>query len=174
VIRPIPSFFFYFRICSKKDLTNRPFDDQSQERIRLESEAVLLILERCQGEVWQLLGSDAVDYEVSRIPDREQEGKVMQLGSVAKFKQPITDSAEARAKELEGFGFMALDALHLACAEAGDADVLLTTDDKMVSIAKKHRDVLHVRVENPILWLTEVMRNGAIKNDTNTDSRERP
>jgi len=98
----------------------------------------------------------------------------MQLALVAKSKQPITDSAEARAKELESLGFMALDALHLACAEAGDADVLLTTDDKMVSTAKKHRDVLHVRVENPILWLTEVMRNGAIKNDTDTDSRERP
>jgi hypothetical protein len=27
---------------------NRPFDAQTQERIRLESEAVLLILERCE------------------------------------------------------------------------------------------------------------------------------
>ena len=160
----------YLDVCC----LNRPFDDYSQERIRLESEAVLLILERCQGEVWQLLGSDAVDYEVSRIPDREQEGKVMQLALVAKSKQPITDSAEARAKELESLGFMALDALHLACAEAGDADVLLTTDDKMVSTAKKHHGVLRVRVENPILWLTEVVTNGAIKNDTDTDSRERP
>ena len=47
----------YLDVCC----LNRPFDDYSQERIRLESEAVLLILERCQGEVWQLLGSDAVD-----------------------------------------------------------------------------------------------------------------
>lgn len=64
---------------------------------------------------------------------------------------------------------MALDALHLACAEAGNAEVLLTTDDQMVSKARQHRDVLRVRVENPILWLTEVMTNGAIKNDTGTD-----
>ena len=131
-------------------------------------------MERCQGEVWQLLDSDAVDYEVSRIPDKERQRKVIHLALVAKSKQPITDSAEARAKELESLGFMALDALHLACAEAGDADVLLTTDDQMVSKAKKHHGVLRVRVENPILWLTEVMRNGAIKNDTDTDSRERP
>lgn len=155
----------YLDVCC----LNRPFDDQSQERIRLESEAVLLILERCQSEAWQLLGSDAVDYEVSRIPDTERQRKVIHLASVAKAKQPITDSVEARAKELERLGFMALDALHLAGAEAGDADVLLTTDDQMMSKARRHRDVLRVRVENPILWLTEVVTSGAIKNDTYTD-----
>jgi len=64
---------------------------------------------------------------------------------------------------------MTLDALHLACAEAGSAEVLLTTDDHMVSKARRHRDVLRVRVENPILWLTEVVTNGTIKNDPDTD-----
>lgn len=113
--------------------------------------------------------SDAVAYEVSRIPDKERQRKVIHLALVAKSKQLITDSAEARAKELKRLGFMALDALHLACAEAGAADVLLTTDDQMVSKVKKHRDVLRVRVKNPILWLTGVVTNGTIKNDTGTD-----
>ena len=113
--------------------------------------------------------SDALDYEVSRIPDKERQQKVIHLVSVAKSKQPITDSAEARAKELERLGFMALDALHLACAEVGEAGVLLTTDDHMVSKARRHCDVLRVRVENPILWLTEVVTNGTVKNDTDTD-----
>jgi len=56
-----------------------------------------------------------------------------------------------------------------ACAEAGNAEVLLTADDQMASKARQHCDVLCVRVENPILWLTEVVVNGAIKNDTGTD-----
>jgi len=155
----------YLDVCC----LNRAFDDQSQDRIRLESEAVLLILERCQSQAWRLLSSEAVDYEVSHIPDKERQRNVMHLASLAKSKQPITDSAEARAEELERLGFMALDALHLACAEAGDADVLLTTDDQMVSKARRHRDVLCVKVENPILWLTEVVTNGAIKNDTDAD-----
>ena len=60
--------------------------------------------------------SEAVDYEVSRIPDKERQQKVIYLASVAKSKQPVTALAEARAKELERLGFMALDALHLACA----------------------------------------------------------
>jgi hypothetical protein len=40
---------------------NRPFDDQSQDRVRLEAEAVLLILiraERHEGWIW--VSSDVV------------------------------------------------------------------------------------------------------------------
>lgn len=47
----------YLDVCC----LNRPFDDQTQERIRLEAEAVLLILERCQAGTWWLLGSEAVE-----------------------------------------------------------------------------------------------------------------
>ena len=61
----------YLDVCC----LNRPFDDQTQERIRLEAEAVLLILERCQAGTWQLLGSEVVEYEVSRIPDEDGNAK---------------------------------------------------------------------------------------------------
>ncbi|PLZ93497.1 hypothetical protein CEN44_03100 [Fischerella muscicola CCMEE 5323] len=48
------------------------------------------------------------------------------------------------------------DALHIACGEAGKADFLLTTDDRMLRLAVKHKDLLQVRVENPLRWLMEV------------------
>ena len=44
----------------------RPFDDRTQDRIRIESEAVLTILSRCS-EDWILVGSEAIDFEVSSI-----------------------------------------------------------------------------------------------------------
>ena len=142
----------YLDVCC----LNRPFDDQTQERIRLEAEAVLLILERCQAGTWQLLGSEAVDYEVSRIPDPERRRKVLHLASIAGIKQPVTESVQARAEELEHLGFKALDALHIACAEAGGAEVLLTTDDRVLAKAKKLRGNLRVGIGSPILWLMEV------------------
>ncbi len=37
---------------------NRPFDDQTQARIRLEAEAVLIILTQCQMGDWEWIGSD--------------------------------------------------------------------------------------------------------------------
>ena len=40
-----------------------------------------------------------------------------------------------RAKELEALGYGAFDALHLSAAEAGNADVLLTTDDRFIKRA---------------------------------------
>jgi hypothetical protein len=41
---------------------NRPFDNQLQDKIRLESDAVIAILSRCADNEWQLVGSDALDY----------------------------------------------------------------------------------------------------------------
>jgi len=55
---------------------NRPFDEQTHERIHLEAEAVLLILEGRQSLKWRLLGSEAIDFEISQIPGEEREQKV--------------------------------------------------------------------------------------------------
>ena len=68
---------------------------------------------------------------------------------------------------LEDLCFAAQQAAEKA-AKAGSADALLTTDDRMLAKAKELRGSLHVKVENPILWLMEVTENGVPKND---DSR---
>jgi predicted nucleic acid-binding protein len=56
--------------------------------------------------------------------------------------------------------FKVFDALHIACAEAGDTDILLTTDDRLLRKAAKPSHVLKVKLENPIIWLLEVTTNG--------------
>lgn len=65
----------YLNVCC----LNRPFDDHSQTRIRVEAEAVLSILSRCQEERDTLISSDAVLFEVSRTPDAERRGCVLSL-----------------------------------------------------------------------------------------------
>jgi hypothetical protein len=55
----------YLDVCC----LNRPFDDQTQHRIRLESEAVIAILDCCQSKDWQLVGSEVIDFEISQTPD---------------------------------------------------------------------------------------------------------
>jgi len=42
----------YFDVCC----LNRPFDDQNQARIRLEAEAVLMMLNRCEAGDWEWIG----------------------------------------------------------------------------------------------------------------------
>jgi len=150
-------FLIYLDVCC----LNRPFDDQMQERIRLEAEAVLLILARCQNREWRLLGSEAIGFEISRIPDEDRRRKVVLLASLADSKVSVTERVERRAMELEELGFKALDALHIACAEDGNADVLLTTDDRFLRRAAMPGSIAKVRIENPILWLMEVIRDEA-------------
>jgi predicted nucleic acid-binding protein len=55
----------------------------------------------------------------------------------------------ARAEVLERLGFAGVDALHLACAEAG-ADVFLTVDDKILRRAPKRGAGNPLVVLNPV------------------------
>lgn len=52
--------------------------------------------------------------------------------------------------------FKAFDALYIACAEKARVDVMLTTDDKFFKKAIKYKDILKVKVENPVNWVMEV------------------
>ncbi len=74
----------YIDICC----LNRPFDDQSQDRIRIESEAILAILNKCLYD-WTLVGSEAIDYEIFKIPDDERKKGVKVLAAISREK--VTD-----------------------------------------------------------------------------------
>ncbi len=65
----------------------------------------------------------------------------------------VSKTETARGRLLETLGFKDHDALHIACAESGKADVFLTTDDDVIGKAKRVQSQLHVRVENPDVWL---------------------
>ncbi|BAG03619.1 hypothetical protein [Microcystis aeruginosa] len=55
-------------------------------------------------------------------------------------------------------GFKFYDALHLAFAEAGGADIFLTTDDRLLRKAQQYRDSINVTVENPVIWLIATLQ----------------
>lgn len=57
-----------------------------------------------------------------------------------------------RATVLRRSGFGLIDAVHLACAEAGGCEVLFTTDDRLLKRARK-TEQLGVEVANPLTWL---------------------
>jgi predicted nucleic acid-binding protein len=141
----------YLDVCC----LNRPFDDQSQERILLESEAVLTILGRCHSKSLVLLSSEIVDLEISKIPDEDRKQKVELLSSVSRRNTIVDDEVISRARDLNRIGFKTFDAYHIACAEKGQADVFLTTDDHLLKKALSHREFLRIRLENPLRWLME-------------------
>ena len=138
---------------------NRPFDDQSQIRIHLESEAILAIIERVERGGWILLSSAALEFELAQISDPQRRVRTQKLLSVAQERAALAVAESIRAARLrEAYGLRALDALHLACAEALHADVFLTTDDRLLGVSQRMAtEELPFVVANPLTWLTELL-----------------
>lgn len=136
---------------------NRPFDDQSQERVRLETEAILLILSRIERKEWTWIGSQALEVEIRQAPDAEQRSRLRRVTEFVSLTIEIGEQELKRAGKLQDLGFVGFDAVHLACAESGKADVFLTTDDRLLRVAKKFAKRLDVKVENPLDWMKEII-----------------
>jgi predicted nucleic acid-binding protein len=115
-----------------------------------------MILIRCETGDWEWIGSEALDWEIRQTPDPERKRRVQLLASHAHRSISIGSFEVERAEELETWGIAAFDALHLACAESGGADILLTTDDKLLRRSATLASQMHVQVANPLTWLGEV------------------
>lgn len=137
---------------------NRPFDDQTQTRIHLEAEAVLAIVAEIERGRCQLLHSEVVDLEVDDAPDVERRQRLRLMISDRHRYVRCNSKVASRALALEQLGFAGIDALHVASAESGGADVLLTTDDRLLRVATRHASSLHVRVANPLVWVQDMPR----------------
>jgi len=136
---------------------NRPFDDQSQERIRLETEAVIIILVRLSRKEWTWLGSQALEIEIDRAPDIEQQSRLKRVSDFIEQSVELGQKEFKRAAELEKLGFVGFDAVHLACAESGGADIFLSTDDGLLKRAKRFSKKIRVQVMNPLDWIKEMI-----------------
>jgi len=136
---------------------NRPFDDQTQERIRLEAEAVLAILSRIEKGDWEWVGSDVLTDEIEQTPDTQKLSRSKLLSGFIDENVEIGEKEIKRAAELEKAGFQIFDALHLASAESAKVDVFLSTDDRLLKLAKRLSDVLQIRVMNPLTWVEEMI-----------------
>ncbi|MDR1292494.1 MAG: PIN domain-containing protein [Clostridiales Family XIII bacterium] len=137
---------------------NRPFDDQSQDRIHLESEAVLSIVKRGRIGKDSITGSDVLNLEIGTISNIEKKDKVSILYEIARRHVTFDDDIEKRAAEIMNVSSIrSFDALHIASAEVGEVDYMLTTDDKLEKAAAKLE--LKVKVTNPLKYIAEVIEH---------------
>jgi len=143
----------YLDVCC----LNRPFDDQGQDRVHLEAEAVLTILKYVEKKKWSLVNSDAILYEVNNIPDPERKIKVQFILSIADDYIRINAKILERAKQIQKWGVRSYDALHVACAEAAQADIFLTTDDNLLKKMRQSEGETKIKTDNPFNWIKEVI-----------------
>jgi predicted nucleic acid-binding protein len=122
----------------------RPYDDLSQSRIYIESEAVLEIIRLCKLHGWTLAGSEAIEIELLRIKNAEKLDNVKGLYEDATEYLTLTDEIKQMAQHFQQHHIGKFDSLHLATAEINGYDAFLTTDDDFRRNALKLQ--LNVRI----------------------------
>lgn len=123
----------------------------------MEAEAVSIILERCEQGTYELISSEIVFYEISKILNRDKQDAVMRLSKTAKKIIRIYNQVRKRALEFEALKIKPYDALHLASAEKAMVNIFLTTDDRILN--KRNKLDVSFRILNPTSFLYEELFN---------------
>ncbi len=129
---------------------NRPFDDQSLMRIKLETEAKLFIQENILVGKLQLIWSYILEYENIQNPFVERRNAIIEWKAIAIENIGSNEDIITRASEFAQHGVKSKDALHIACAIEANAEYFLSTDDKLIKKFAKIKDIV---VTNPVTFI---------------------
>jgi len=132
---------------------NRPFDDQRQTRVRLEAEAKLCIQEHIREGTLELAWSYILDFENTANPFEERRTTISRWRQYATIDLEETATILQEANALVELGLKAKDALHIACAMAGECTYFLTTDD---DILRRGKDMRGITVLDPTAFVREM------------------
>ena len=129
---------------------NRPFDDQTQLKIHLESQAKLAVQDMILNGIHSLVWSYMLEYENSQNPFEIRRDAIIKWKDIADTYIEENENILMVAESLLTKGIKAKDAIHIACAAETKCDYFLTTD---IGILKKNIDI--VKVINPIDFIRE-------------------
>ena len=134
---------------------NRLFDDRANIKNYLEREAVLIVMQKAFEEELEIVGSEILEIEISKINNIEKRNNVIGVyNALITDTIKVTYEIEKRAAQIRNASNVkAFDSLHLASAEKC-ADVLLTTDIKFLNGSQKMSS--KIAVKNPVKFVMEV------------------
>jgi len=132
---------------------NRPFDDQRQIKIRIETEAKLFVQEKIRDKQVELVWSYILEFENENNPFEERKNAIRKWKKIASIdldeKREIIDEA----KMLEKSGIKAKDALHVACAVYSQCEYFVTTDEEIIH---KLSDYNKIKIVNPVSLIDKI------------------
>ena len=130
---------------------NRPYDDQSQLRIALETQAKLQIQRMIKNKKLEMGASYVLRYENHKNPHSTRKKAIE---SFVKENRTIyvdvdqSDKVKEIADNIIATGVKTADAYHTACAIVSECDYLITTDDRLL---KYKTDA--IRIGDPIEFI---------------------
>ena len=131
---------------------NRPFDDQNQIKIHLETQAKLYIQAKIRDGIYDLVWSYILDYENGKNPYEEKRLAIAPWKSIATYC--IAEESESIllfAESLASKGLKTYDALHISCAVAAHCEYYLTTDKKLLNTP-----IPEIKIISPIVFVSEM------------------
>jgi predicted nucleic acid-binding protein len=140
------------RIYIDTCVLNRPTDDHSQPRIRIESAATAKVLDAAAEGAIDWIASSVLLDELSHNPVTQRRKDTLRFLAMATEVVQSTATTFLRANQLRQQGYGEFDALHLAIAEENGATSLLTVDDRFLALAAKRAIGTLPIVENPVEW----------------------
>ena len=114
---------------------NRPYDDQSQIRISLETQAKLYIQNLIKDKQVELVTSYMLEYEngKNKLGKRKQVIAEFMESNESYYVGIERDSDVAKiAEPIMQTGVKEKDAFHVACAILAKCDYFITTDDRLL------------------------------------------
>jgi len=128
----------------------RPFDDQTYLRIRLETEAVNLILSKVKNEDYRLIVSPIHREEIKAISEIFEKIDLQErLKTLGKSIKVDLASVRKRAEELCDLNFGVADAAHIAFAEQCGAE-FISCDDSLIK--RCSRQNIKIWCGNPVAF----------------------
>lgn len=132
---------------------NRPYDDQSQIKVSLETQAKLYIQDLIQKEQLELVSSYMLRYECGQNPYEMRRKAIMQFVDMytAAYVGPERRSEiESMASEIMSTGVKFKDACHVASAIYAKCGCFISTDKRLLKY-KTDR----IKLVTPIEFVTE-------------------
>ena len=129
---------------------NRPFDDQRNIKIQLETFAKLYIQDQIRQGTYDLVWSYMSDFENSYNPNIENRNSIQAWENIAKFKCKSTEKILLLGNKIMEKGIRANDALHIACALECQCEYFITTDIGLIN-----KKIDNVQIINPIDFIRQ-------------------
>jgi predicted nucleic acid-binding protein len=133
----------------------RPLDSRTELRVAVEAEAIVTVLGLCESGQLELIGSEALLFELERNPHPARKDYGAKVLARATVLVRVTGGVVGEAHRLMAAGVKPMDALHLASAIIGRADYFCTCDDRLLKRAKA-ADTLKTKVVSPLELVGEV------------------
>jgi len=111
---------------------NRPFDDQRQPKIMTETQIFIMLLAMISEVGLELVNSFALEYENSKNPKVENMQKISDLLEYSTAYISCDRGILERSMELEKYGLIGMDAVHITWAEKAKADFFVTCDKNLI------------------------------------------